>query len=456
MNDLIARARAFSTEAHQRIDQRRKYTNQPYQEHLKAVAALVADVTDDPQLIAAAWLHDTVEDTPATFGDLERAFGPAIRDLVAQLTDVSKPSDGNRAIRKAIDRHHTAQASARAKTVKLADLIDNCRDICRHDARFARVYLAEAASLLDVLKEGDARLYRRAQQVVADCARRIGLRAPPQSAIGLEEWHPPAEVSLSQRRALRVFASAFTAREIAQPLRSFDSAAPLEALRALAARSATDIVGIRREGVCVGYVLPSAGGAQRVDDLLHVFAPAQVLQGDAPLSEVIRVLTRHDFCFVTAMGAVAGVITRGDMQQPIVRMWLFGIITLLELELVERIRSLWPDGRWTSLLSAGRLDKAQTLFGERRRRGQHVDLLDCLQLSDKAQILMEDEQQRAAFGLLTKGAAKRVIKDLESLRNNLAHAQDIVTHDWPQIARLAQQIEERLGLQSAGEPGSWS
>jgi hypothetical protein len=156
------------------------------------------------------------------------------------------------------------------------------------------------------------------------------------------------------------------------------------------------------------------------------------------------------------MGAVAGVITRGDMQQPIVRMWLFGIITLLELELVERIRSLWSDGRWTSLLSAGRLDKAQTLFGERRRRGQHVDLLDCLQLSDKAQILMEDEQQRAAFGLLTKGAAKRVIRDLESLRNNLAHAQDIVTHDWPQIARLAQQIEERLGLKSAGEPALWS
>jgi hypothetical protein len=57
---------------------------------------------------------------------------------------------------------------------------------------------------------------------------------------------------------------------------------------------------------------------------------------------------------------------------------------------------------------------------------------------------MEDDQQRAAFGLATKGAAKRVIRDLESLRNNLAHAQDIVTHDWPQIARLAQRIEEGL------------
>ena len=89
MNDLVAAARRFATEAHERIDQRRKYSNQPYQEHLKAVAEHVAGVTDDVEMIAAAWLHDTVEDTPATFGDLERAFGRAVRDLVAELKDVS-------------------------------------------------------------------------------------------------------------------------------------------------------------------------------------------------------------------------------------------------------------------------------------------------------------------------------------------------------------------------------
>jgi hypothetical protein len=452
MNDLIARARQFATEAHQRIDQRRKYTNQPYQEHLKSVATMVASVTDDPEMIAAAWLHDTVEDTPATFGDLERAFGPAIRDLVAQLTDVSKPSDGNREIRKAIDRSHTAHASPRAKTVKLADLIDNCRDICGHDPRFARIYLAEAAALLEVLDEGDGRLYHRAQKAIAECARRIGLPAPPQTESGGEEWHPPGEVGLSQRRALRVFATAFTAREIAQPLRSFDVEHAAYDLVASIREHDLDVVGVRRDGVCIGYV-PSGTRDQRgTEELLRTFAPAQVLPGDAPLSEVIHILTRYDYCFVTAMGEVAGVITRGDMQQPIVRMWLFGIITLLELEMLQRIRTLWADGSWTRLISAGRLDKAQVLLEERRRRGQHVDLADCLQLSDKAQILMENAEQRAAFGLLTKGAAKRVIKDLESLRNNLAHAQDIVTHDWPQIARLARRVQEGITL---GGHGDW-
>lgn len=68
------------------------------------MAELVGSVTDDPEVIAAAWLHDRVEDTPATFGGLEREFGRAVRDLGFELTDPSPPGDGNRAVRKAIDR----------------------------------------------------------------------------------------------------------------------------------------------------------------------------------------------------------------------------------------------------------------------------------------------------------------------------------------------------------------
>ncbi len=444
MSDLIDRARRFATEAHERIDQRRKYTQQPYQVHLKAVAAMVAEVSDDPEMIAAAWLHDTVEDTPATFGDLEREFGSAVAALVADLTDLSKPSDGNRAVRKAIDRGHTAQASPRAKTVKLADLTDNCRDICRHDPSFARVYLAEAAALLDVLHEGDEALYRRAQKAVAECARRLGLPRPSQTVTAVEHDAPRGDLTLSQRRAARLFTEAFTARDIAEPLRSFDLVPPAVEIDEILARHDLEVASLRREGLTVGYFRRGTQGAPPTGEYLRPFAKSQVVSGDAPLSDVIGILTRYDFCFVTAMGDVAGVIARGDIQKPVVRMWLFGIVTLIEMDLVNRIRALWPDGRWTSLLSAGRLDKAQALLEERRRRGQHVDLVDCLQLSDKAKILMEDQRQRAEFGFPTKGAANRVIKDMESLRNNLAHAQDIITHDWPQIARLARLIEEGI------------
>ena len=101
MSDLVERASDYATRAHQRIDQRRKYSHQPYQVHLEAVAELVARVSDDEEIIAAAWLHDTVEDTPATLEDIEGQFGQAVAELVEELTDTSKPSDGNRAKRKA-------------------------------------------------------------------------------------------------------------------------------------------------------------------------------------------------------------------------------------------------------------------------------------------------------------------------------------------------------------------
>jgi hypothetical protein len=55
---------------------------------------------------------------------------------------------------------------------------------------------------------------------------------------------------------------------------------------------------------------------------------------------------------------------------------------------------------------------------------------------------MRDPEQREAFGLKSTEQAKKAIKELVSLRDNLAHASDIVTHDWPQIARMARRIED--------------
>jgi (p)ppGpp synthase/HD superfamily hydrolase len=96
--DLVEKAKQFATTAHKRINHLRKYNNQPYTVHLSTVANIVASVTDDEEMIAAAWLHDVVEDTPATLYDVEKKFGTSIAELVENLTDISKPGDGNRQI----------------------------------------------------------------------------------------------------------------------------------------------------------------------------------------------------------------------------------------------------------------------------------------------------------------------------------------------------------------------
>jgi (p)ppGpp synthase/HD superfamily hydrolase len=179
MNDVIARAAEYARAAHASINQRRKYTKEPYIVHPEAVANIVAEVSDDAATIVAAWLHDVVEDTPITIEQIEAEFGADIAGLVADLTDVSNKSDGNRARRKAIDRDHTALADPRAKTVKLADVIHNLGDIVSLAPDFAPVYLEEKEHLLEVLTEGHPVLFQRARQIIDDSKNQIAGRGSP-------------------------------------------------------------------------------------------------------------------------------------------------------------------------------------------------------------------------------------------------------------------------------------
>ena len=448
MSDLISRAAQYATQAHARIDQRRKYSNQPYDVHLRQVAALVAEVSDDAEMIAAAWLHDTVEDTPATFRDIEEAFGPDVARLVAELTDVSRPGDGNRAARKAIDRDHLAGASDRAKTVKLADLIDNCRDICRHDPRFARVFADEMAALLEVLGGGEPRLMNRARKTLQRCRDR--LLSPPKLADDTAPAGPALwaeEGARHQRHALKLFTTAFKAADIADPLPSFDAQVAAPEVAESMAAAGWAVAGVREGGLVRGYVRDNELGDGSCGAYRRDFLRVQIVAADASLSLVIHVLTRHGSCFVESLGEVTAVIRRAHVQRPVVRMWLFGMITLIELTVTERIRRYFPDGEWFEQVSEGRAGQARKLQTERGRRGQDVDLLDCLQLGDKMQILLRDDVHLAWMGFESRRVAKHVAKSFESLRNNLAHTQDIVSSDWPQIVRMTQRIE----LIAAGE-----
>ncbi len=163
---LEEHAKEYATRAHAAVERVRKYTGEPYISHPSAVVELVRSVSHTPEMIAAAWLHDVVEDTGVELDDIEYHFGPQIAALVEQLTDVSQPENGNRAARKAIDREHTAKASPEAKTIKLADLIDNSKTIIDRAPNFAKVYLIEKGRLLTVLREGDPVLWRMANQML--------------------------------------------------------------------------------------------------------------------------------------------------------------------------------------------------------------------------------------------------------------------------------------------------
>lgn len=178
--DTVEAARLFATAAHGAIGQRRKYLDTPYIEHPAAVAALVSrHCPGDPAMVAAAWLHDVLEDTQVTAQTLGDNFGEEVTALVLALSDLEGPEVGNRAVRKRLALERLAQAGARAQTVKYADLIHNTGSIVEHDPGFARLYLKEKRALLEAMTEGEVGLRRLAWEVLEQAEARLRQRRQP-------------------------------------------------------------------------------------------------------------------------------------------------------------------------------------------------------------------------------------------------------------------------------------
>ena len=168
MEDFTTRlARVYATGAHAAVGQMRKYTDEPYIVHPIRVGGIVEAFGGTIEMISAAYLHDVVEDTSVSIDDILDMFGSVVAVIVDGLTDVSKPEDGNRAVRKELDRAHSADATWAAQFVKCADIIDNARDIGDNDPSFNVVYRKEMAALLDVLdKVKDEPIYAAAVKAV--------------------------------------------------------------------------------------------------------------------------------------------------------------------------------------------------------------------------------------------------------------------------------------------------
>lgn len=251
--------------------------------------------------------------------------------------------------------------------------------------------------------------------------------------------------SASQQRLRRVFEESFSAADIAEPLASFDATTPAGQALAVMIQRNYRVAGVRYEGVICGYVRQEELDAGNCGDALHEFLEGDIVLDSAGFPQLVTLLKDRSQLFVDVLGQVGGIVTRTDLEKPSVRMWLFGMITIIEMGLTRLIELAYPDGSWQQHLSQGRLDKAQTLLEERRRRQQDIDLLDCLQFSDRGQIVLRNEVLRTRAGFVSRSRGEQTVTQLELLRNNLAHSQDIVGSDWDTIVKLTENLDKFVG-----------
>src|SRR3990172_86353 len=163
---IIFKAMTVAAKAHK--GQIRNYGGEPYIVHPIAVGKLLATATGDLEVIAAGILHDTLEDTALTAGEIEKEFGSTVLALVKEVTKNSTKADGNRAARRAKDAEYFGKASPEGKTIKLADMADNLKDIAKVSPKFAKLYFKESAALLLKLKGGSPKLYKKVAELISD------------------------------------------------------------------------------------------------------------------------------------------------------------------------------------------------------------------------------------------------------------------------------------------------
>lgn len=156
---MIEEAKALAEKLHE--GQTRKYSGKPYFSHCEDVANLVRHWTDNENYIAAAYLHDTIEDCCGVDYDfIKQQTNEVVAHLVLELTNRSVliHSKKNRAARKKMDIEAIAKSSYIARLIKLCERLCNIKDMSAHDSKFVRVYAKESIELVKEIWETNATL----------------------------------------------------------------------------------------------------------------------------------------------------------------------------------------------------------------------------------------------------------------------------------------------------------
>ena len=246
----------------------------------------------------------------------------------------------------------------------------------------------------------------------------------------------------------RVFYDSFVARDLAEPLASFDVSAATETVREFMQSRPLTVIGVREYGVVAGVIEQDQLNDHAIAQQVRRLSGATILATTSSLREVVAALNEASFVLVETLGQPVGVIVRADLEKPPMRMWLFGMVTLFEMSITRVLASHYVSDSWMPHLSESRIAKAQELQNERLRRKEAVALVDCLQLSDKGQLFACSEELRFRYWDRSKTQILKVIKELERLRNNLAHSQSYIGQNWDGIVRLAETLDSLIELPS--------
>lgn len=206
-----------------------------------------------------------------------------------------------------------------------------------------------------------------------------------------------------------------------------------------------DRCGVRRDGRVIEYVERAMSDMDALTTL-----PIQIdalVAETTPLWDALPRLAEAGWLIVLTRSGPTSIVTVADLAKQPARLMMFGVVSLLEMTMLAIIRREYKADEWRSLLNGDRIRKAEDVLGGRRRTGQEIDLADCLQWCDKARICVRTERVMRHWEFSSKCKGDRLFKDLQVLRDHLAHAQHPAPHgNWQEVAEWLYEADRLIDL----------
>lgn len=241
-------------------------------------------------------------------------------------------------------------------------------------------------------------------------------------------------------------------RHISQPLVCCDAADDRQVAMAQMQRHGFTALGVQDQGRVIGSVDSRHLRSGTCGEQAELLGEGDLIDGDTPLLDLFRRLSKRHWLFVRGADGINGFVSRSDLQRAPVRMLLFGLVSLFEMLLVDLVQRNYPEATIAETLNSNRLEQARRRHHERELRGEQLNLVDCLQIADKRDLLLAADGCTRRLGFSSNNAASRFFYGVEELRDRLVHANDLVGgSSWEEVLSTALQLADFL--ERCSQPG---
>lgn len=208
-----------------------------------------------------------------------------------------------------------------------------------------------------------------------------------------------------------------------------------------------DVIGVLSEsGTVDEYIdFKAVCSGSPLKEATFVINIKNVVSDSTPIANLVALLKNKPYLFVNHGDQIEGIVTRADINKPVVRLYLFGLVTLLETSLNTIVQNYFPSDIWLDHLSSERTNPILQLYKTKVQHSEDLSIIECAQFCDKKQILLNSPNFLSKYDF-SKTRFKRFMERAEKLRNSLAHSNSTITSElkWDNFAECVISLEHFL------------